>query len=238
MKNNDFLTNLFQIVGFLAAIIIAISQYIFSNQFKYLFISNVEMYYLANTCALGIALATIIGLYANRYFLESKHYFFNQREKYYKRIQEINENSVKGKKCTKEVITEPWTWKISNLGFPFILVGLGSLYFLLSSQYLNIRTISYIVFICSTIDSVTIFSLIMYTLYEYRNNEERNRDRIIEQINKYFAGDFKIFLESENRADPLYPSRVLLIEKGEEKYEVRADANNPNKFFEIKKMTK
>lgn len=230
MKNNNFLENLFQTVGFLAAIIISISQYIFSSQFKSLFIGNEHIYFLANTCTLGIALASIVGFYANRHFLESKNYFNTKQEaEYYKKLRETSTKPG-------EVITEPWSWKLSDLGIVFLIVTFISLFFLISSKDLVIKAISYIVFVCSTINSITIFSLKIYNMQEWRNSEEKNRDRVIEKVNKYFAGDFKISQEYKDFSKPLYPTRTLIIEKENKKYNVIANANNPNEYFQINEI--
>lgn len=226
MKNNDFISNLFQTVGFLAAIIIAISQYIFSNQFKNLFVGNEQMYYLANTCALGVSLASIVGLYANRYLIEIKHYFTKKQEvEYYNKLKSVGQNN--------EVVEEPWSWRISDFGIMFLLIALISLYFLISDHNAVILAISYIIFVCTTIDSVAIFSLKIYNQQEWRGNEEKNRERIVEKINQYFAGSFKITLEVKDDSNFMYPSRTIIIEKDGKKYKVVSDANNPDKYFQI-----
>lgn len=226
MKNNDFLTNLFQVVGFLAAIIIAISQYIFSNQFKGLFIGNEQIYYLANTCVLGISLVSIIGLYANRFLIENKHYFTEKSKvDYYTKL-----NQSIG---TNQAIKEPWNWKISDFGVVFLLVAMISFYYLISERNIVGLSIAYTSFICSTIDSIAIFVLKIYNQQEWRNSEYRNRDRIIEKINKYFAGSFRISEEFKDDSNFMYQSRTIMVEKDNKKYKVISDANNPDKYFSI-----
>lgn len=232
MKTNDFMSNLLQVVGFIAAIILALSQYFFSGEFKFFFASNEKLYSISNVVSLILSLAIIIGLYSVRYIIDNRNYFSTtKRDLYWKKIQEIKTYSQKD-----QIISEPWYWTISRLGFLLILISLSLYGLLVSSTNIYLTSISYVLFICTSVASLTIFSLKIYLPQEFKNMEERIRKQTLDKVNEYFAGNLHILSELEDRSNMMYPVRILIIEKDGKKYIIRCDANNPDKFFNIEEQ--
>lgn len=228
MKTNDFLANLLQTIGFVAAIIIALSQYVFGGEFKQFFLGNESLYSVSNLVSLVLSLAIIIALYSFRYSLENRNYF-NQRKRddYWRKLKEIREQKQ------DLIISEPWYWTVSNLGFVLIIITIILFCLMLVSPQKYLTTLSYILFVCSSVSALTIFSLKIYLVQEFKNLNERIRQQIMDKINEYFVGDLSIITEFEDRSNFMYPVKTFIIMKDEKKYVVRSDANDPNRFFSI-----
>lgn len=232
MKSNDFLANLLQIIGFLAAIILAISQYFLSGQFKFLFPKSEYLYSVSTIVALVLCLAIIIGLYSNRYLIDNKNYYSRKnRDKYWLKLQEARSTN------NNHLISEPAYWTLYYLGFIFIILSLISFGFLLFISDHYWRSLNYISFICLSVSSLTIFSLKIYLGYEFKTIEDKVRSNTLDKINEYFAGNIQIVTEGVNRSNMMYPTREILIIKDGDRYKIIADANDPNKYFNVEKLT-
>lgn len=234
MKSNDFLSNLLQVVGFLAAIIIALSQYFFSGNFKQFFVGYENLYSISNTTSLILCLAIILGIYSTRYGLDIRRYFSkSKKEEYFRQLQKPVGNDE-----TKDHISEPAHWTIVSLGFVSIFVSV--ILFGLLSQFRQptITSILYVLFICTSILSLAIFSIKIYIAQDFRNTEEKVRRQTLDKINEYFAGNLHIVSERVNRDDWAHPSRMYIVQKDGLQYWVQADANDPNKFFSVEEIKK
>lgn len=231
MKSNDFLSNLLQVVGFLAAIIIALSQYFFSGNFKQFFIGYENLYSISNTVSLILCLAIILGIYGVRYSLDMRRYFSkSKKENYFRQLQKPAGNN------TKDNISEPKYWTMVSLGFLSIFVSIILFGFLSQFKQPTVTSILYILFICTSVLSLAIFSIKIYIAQDFKNTEERIRKQTLDKINEYFAGNLHIVSERVNRDDWTHPSRMYIVQKDGVKYWVQADANDPNKFFSVEEM--
>ena len=180
MKSNDFLSNLLQVIGFLAAIIIALTQYFFSSNFKYLFNLSENYYSISNIVALILSLVIILGIYTIRHSLDIPRYFCkSSKEKYFKNLQEIGNDKDKIK-----TIQQPRTWALSQSGFVFIFIAIILYGLLLMAKNAIAISLFYISFICSSVYALSIFCLKIYNLQDYKNTEEKIRKQTLDKINE------------------------------------------------------
>lgn len=247
MKNRTFLEDLFQSIGFIAAIMIALSQYFLSSNFSLLFAQRPEFFNISNIIAIVLTFSLILGTYTNRHGIDVKIYLNKkERDKFWGQQRKQNENQpqvplaeqgITNKQIRKqenqEKISEPWGFTIYQLAYVSVLMCVGVFAVFLCSQNIFIIAISYVVMVCLAVFSLSVFAIKIYLTREYENRQERIYSETLNKINMYFAGKVSIKLEFTDRTNWIYPIRTIILEHNNRTYLVKADANNPDNYFEI-----
>lgn len=245
MKNRTFLEDLFQSIGFVAAIMVALSQYFLSSNFESLFRQRPEFFNISNIIAVVLTFSIILGNYTNRHSIDMKIYFNKkkrdefweqqrkQNEKQAIDPQEPNLKQTISKQDAHTNINEPWGFTIYQLAYVSLLVCVGIFALLLSSENVFVIAISYVLMICLAVFSLSVFSIKIYTAKEYESRQARIYSETINKINMYFAGKISIKFEYADRTNWMYSVRTTILEHNGKTYLVKTDANNPENYFEI-----
>jgi len=243
MKNRTFIEDLLQSIGFIAAIMVALSQYFLSSNFSILFIQRPELFNISNIILIVLSFSIILGVYTYRYNIETKN---NKRDQYweYQRKQKENrsQQSIKDQVSTKlsknthdkeNKISEPWGFTVYQLAVISVFVSIAIFFVLITSQNIYLATVSYVLMICLGIFSLSVFGIKIYSAREYENRQARIYVETLNKINMYFAGKVNVKLEFTDRSNWMQEIRTMLIEHNNKTYLVKTDANNPDSYFDI-----
>ncbi len=247
MKNRTFLEDLFQSIGFVAAIMVALSQYFLSSNFASLFAQRPEFFNISNIIAIVLTFSIVLGTYTNRHSIDVKIYpDKKRRDQYWEQQRQQNEKqpqsplTEKGapslqtpKQQSQDKISEPWGFTIYQLAYIAVLGCIAVFALFLSAQNILVVAISYVVMICLAVFSLSVFAIKIYSAKEYENRQERIYFETLNKINTYFAGKVSIKLEYADRTNWMYPLRTIVLEHNDKTYLVKTDANNPDNYFEI-----
>ena len=236
MNKNNFVSELIQIIGFMSAITVSLSQYFFRDNFKTLFEINSKLYGPTSLIALIISLSIIIGLFANRYNLSTKFYLSNKYKIIF--LNAINENNsspeILGK--SKKLINEPFSYSFKKLSILSIILAIVSYLVVIATNKTIFDCLFYILFICFSVISISIFSIQIYLEKEFAQREEQINEQIFIKIKDYFAKKITIKSDFKNISNWQFPQRHIEIEYDKIKYKITCDANNPDRFFNIEEI--
>src|SRR3989344_4012079 len=227
MNRDNYLTNLLQNLGFIAAISVSFFQFALNDSFKVIFETNDSLFRSASLVALILSLALIWGLFAFRYYLLNEIYF-NQSKKV-KYLNELNDENVKNRIGTNvnsglsgrraKIIRKPWHFTILQLAFFLIFLSLFSFILLLIFNYISVFAVFfYVLFICSAVAAISIFSIQLYNDNEYRNKQQNTDTIILGKIRERFVESVKIIFEYNGQ-----------------KYRIFTRSDNPNNYFNLHK---
>ncbi|OQY68705.1 hypothetical protein B6D29_00410 [Microgenomates bacterium UTCPR1] len=247
MKNRTFLEDLFQSIGFIAAIMIALSQYFLSSNFSLLFAQRSEFFNISNIITIVLTFLIVLGTYVNRHNIDVKiypntkkrdHYWKQQRQQNDKQSQQpiagqVTASTTSNARNDKDIVDEPWGFTIYQSAFISVLGCIIMFILLLMSQNILCTAITYVAMVCLAVFPLSVFSIKIYLAREYENRRERIYSETLNKINMYFAGKVSIKLELTDRTNWMYPIRTILLEHNNKMYVVKTDANNPNDYFDI-----
>jgi len=242
MKNRTFLEDLFQSIGFIAAIMVALSQYFLSSNFELLFSQKPEFFNISNIIVIAMTFSIILGVYAARHTIDSKIYFNKKKRDKYWRMLEEQKNRKEDKDFSAkkpretEIISEPWGFTIRQLAYVSIPLIIGVFAILLNSQNILVISIAYVSLMCLIVFSLSVFAIRIYTSREHRGHQEKVYLETLNKINTYFAGKINIKLEYMDRSNWMCPLRTMILEHQGKSYLVKTDANDPNSYFEITEL--
>ena len=237
-KSNSFFSNLLENFGFLSAFATAFSQYFVGSNFKQIFGENQNLYPSASTVALILSIAIILGVYCNRFRISLKTYLDQSKaNKYFAYLNKIREDSLnkdgvkKGDQMKEE--KEPFGYTITQLSFLFIFLALifFALTIYLGHSYVGL--VSYVLFICSTVSSISIFSIQLYKDNEFTNKKRESDEIIFEKIKDYFSDKIKIEYDSTDYGTINGPDRQIIFEYLGKRYRVFTKSSNPENYFLI-----
>lgn len=244
MNKDNYFTNLLQNLGFLAAISVAFFQFTLNDSFKFIFNANGELFESATLVVLILSITIILGLFANRYFILNKIYFNqNKKNKYLHDLNEqnrlVNNPNVKVSKKLQKIVQEPWNFTLLQLAFFLIFLSLISFILLLTFNSILILTIlCYVLFICSAVAAISIFSIHLYNDNEYKNKQQGIDSIILGKIRERFVENVKIIFDSTDTSiwNPNIPNRTIIFEYNSEKYRIFTRSDNPNNYFNLHKF--
>lgn len=244
VNRDSFFADLLQNLGFIAAIAVAISQYTLDERFKNLFIDDSRLFSAASLVALVLSIALILGIFSHRFYLLNKIYFSSKKkEEYYEYLRNIapqnpqDSNTIQLQKKGKEKkpVPEPWYFTMIHLAFVLLVVS-ALCFFLLTSKIPELgffTQLIYIVFICSLVSSISLFSIQLYRENEYKRYQQNCDEIIFNKIRERFTEKIKVFYDS---TDPnlLFspgPDRHIIFEYQNQTYQVFTRSTNPNSYF-------
>lgn len=239
-NNQSFLQQIFENFGTFIALLTPIAQYAFRDEFRAILnITNDTALFNAFTLvAVIFGFTIILGLFANKQILHTKIYLDQKAKvKYLESIQPQTtipaETSKELPASKKEFVDEPFYLDISRIAF--ISLILSAIAFSLIFVFVDplLKNICYLVFILSSIFTLTVYVLKIYQFEEWKYLEEKKIENINDRIQKYFSRPFKTYATVENSKDIFNQYRLFFIEVDNVRYKVTSDRNNPNKFFEI-----
>lgn len=239
--NDGFISKLIQYAaGFLTLTGIVLQYFLRNEFFQILKFDITNSYYNAFTLAgLILGLVVFIGVFANRYFINSR-FHFNRKgyNKYLKSIRntskEIREEKTKREESDdSEGVIEPLYLDGVRISYISLLLSISSFVLIFCFSNPLLRSIFYLVFLLTIIFSATIFIMQLYMSEDWKRQEKERINLVITKIKDYFAPPIKIFHILEDRSNFLYQTVNLIIKVDDKIYRVNADINNPNKFFSI-----
>ena len=233
---SNFITSALQITATLITITLPIAQYIFRDGFKFLFRGDNDIFNISTVVALLFSFAIIVILYANRYSLGNKIYLSNDKKRKY--FEELLKNNNLQTEQGNQVgyVTEPFFLNVYRLAI--ISIGVALLVFIVIIIYSEnniIVSIGYVMFISLVIFSITTFAVKLYIEGQYQIKNREVDDLILEKIKSYFVGEMKIIsIFTDNRFPSLKYVKVKY--KDDVEYIAKADAMDPNQYFEIEEQ--
>jgi len=241
MDRENFVSQLTQILGFTSAISISISQYLFRDNFKFLFKNNQELYTASSLVALIVSLALLIALFSNRYVINIKFYFNSKkRDKYYKYLNETSnvgkDMDSKPEKKEQQIVPEPWNYTISRVSVLLIFLAIACFAGMVIYDNVILTSLLYIIFICSTVVSIGTFAIKIYLENDYKIREKNMDNLIMEKIKEYLVGNVKIKAVNRDYSNIINPYKTIFIEHNEITYKVLVSTSNPDSFFSIEKI--
>ncbi len=239
-EQNTFFSDLLQNLGFIAAAVVALSQYALNESFKFLFENNTELMKMSSLVALILSGAIFFGFFAIRFNLLTKVYP-NKKKKgeYFASLRE--ESKVEQPKSplgdkekkikTGKKISEPFNFTLIQLAFLFILLSLISFMASIFSVNPYLVSLFYILFICFIVASISIFSIQLYRDKETKRKREETNELIMNKIRQYFIGDIQILYDSTNLFTLTGPNRHIIFEYKGTKYDVFTKSYDPESYF-------
>lgn len=242
-KSNSFFSNLLENFGFLMAFATAFSQYFVGSNFKQIFGENQYLYSSVSTVALILSVAIILGVYCNRFKISLKTYLNKSKTtKYFEYLSKKREESLENKEKKNEdqikEVKEPFGYTIIQLSFLFIFLSLVFFALTIYFGHIYIGLVSYILFICSTVSSISIFSIQLYKDNEFTNKKRESDEIVFEKIKDYFADKIKIEYDSTDYSTINGPDRQIIFEYSGKRYRVFTKSNNPENYFLISEFEK
>lgn len=232
MGNDSFISKLLQGVAAVFTLAGIISQYLLRKEFfQILKIDNTNSLYDSFTLAgLIIGLIIFVGIFANRYLINNKIYL--DKKAYEKYLNLIRENQPKTEDKRLNIV-EPFNFSVSNIAW--VLLIFSVVFFILIPVIQNplSKGIFYLLFLLAAIFSSTVFLLQLYLDEDWKKREKERRDSFHEKIKSRLSPSFKILNILENNSNFMYPVTTMTIEMSGKKYQINADSNNPDKFFNL-----
>ncbi len=232
---NNLVTSILQWIATAITIMLPIIQYIFRDNFKFLFGKYENLFSISTAVALVLSFAIIIILYANRYVLGSRMYFSKKnKDKYFASFK----NASKNTKNTQENMyqnkynSEPRYFNVYHLAIISIPISLLAFsVFISGQQKVWIVCVSYVLFISAIIFSIATFAIKLYTESRYKVRVKEVDNLILEKVRAYFVGEMKI---KNYFTDNNFPStKYIIVEYQNKNYFVKTDASDPERFFSI-----
>lgn len=243
MNKDNFISQLLQIFGFISAIAVAFSQYIFRDNFKFLFGESTDFYSLSSLVALILSLVLIVVLYAERYFLSVKIYLDKEeKRKYFEYLRSLNnnvpDNIQPGSQNTAlEPVNEPFNFNIKKISIFLIFVSLLAFTSFILFDSIIVKSLSHVIFICTVVTTITTFAIQLYLDNEYKQKQKDMDERILEKVKEYFSGEIKIKLVFKDERNLNIPNKQYIIEREGRTYKVIANYHDPDKYFSIEEQT-
>lgn len=232
-EEKNAISSMLQWVAMFITIAFPIAQYVFRSNFKFLFGEHTDFFSISTIIALIVSFTIIIILYAYRYVLGLKIYLSRkQKNKYFESLRNRNLDNEE----YSEEILEPFYFTIYNIAIASLFFMIISFAIFISSSNISwVLCVSYVVLISTMVFPMATFAIKLYAENSYHTRNQLASDMIIEKIRAYFVGEMKI---ESSKVDEIGFSRsikTLIVEHNQQKYIVRSDINDPEKFFDIKK---
>lgn len=229
---NNLVTSILQWIATAITIMLPITQYIFRDNFKFLFGKYENLFSISTVVALVLSFAIIIILYANRYVLGGRMYFSKKnKDKYFTSLRNINKNTQENM-YQNVYISEPRYFNIYHLAIISIPISLLAFSVFISNQEeVWIICLSYVSFISTIVFPIATFAIKLYTESRYKVRIKEVDNLILEKIRAYFVGEMKI--KNHLTDNNLPGTKYITVEYQNKNYFVKVDANDPEKFFSI-----
>ena len=225
----NFISQILESVGYIAAFAFAISQYILRDNFKAFFGSDERMYSASSLFALIVSIVVIVCIFSNRYSINTKIYYLKKsKDDYMKKIREsANQNGGQ----VKDFISEPRFFTIKQTALLLTMGSIGLFYLFVSQGNIYVKSISYILLVIFIVSAITIYATGLYLENDWGQQEKNKKDLIMFKIKDYFAGDIKVKLSWRDDSNIVTPFQKMLIERDSKKYNVTVNINDPERFF-------
>lgn len=235
---NTFFSDLLQNLGFIAAGIVAISQFTLSKSFLFLFNGNENLLKVSSIVALVLSMSIFLGFFTIRFNLLNKIYLNKKnKDEYIKSIPQtlpIPENETgKGDRIINQnkQLPEPFNFNLVQLGFVFLILALIAFVFTLCPQQLFLISLFYVLFICFTVASISIFSIQLYRDKEGQKKRNEINNIILNKIRDSFVGEIKTLYDSTELFQFNGPNRHIIIEYQGKKYDIFTKSYDPENYF-------
>lgn len=237
----NFISQILEYFGYIAAIVVAFSQYILRDSFQVFFNESPEIYAVSSLFALFVSLVVIVAVFSNRYTIGTKYYFSNKKKTdYFNKLREEQE-AQKSAQQNNQVynpkhVLEPRSITLKQFAVVLIILSAISFFCLIYLSDIYLKSLSYIVLVASIVGSISIYATSLYNENEWKQRERTKKDLIMSKIKDHFVGEIKINLSWKNNTNIVQPIQNMTIERQGKKYNVVVDINDPENFFSIQEI--